>query len=95
MLNNVFECTQRFVPHLIEVGPEASDSLRVELIETPGSIPDVGHEASFFKDFEVLRDGRPRDGHRTGKLVDGDGAIGKFLEDCHAGGIGKGVQSGL
>ena len=83
------------VPKLIEVGAEAGDAFRAELIETAGSGSGVGHKASLPEDAQVLRDGGTGDGEGAGQLVDSDGTGGELLEDGHAGGVAEGVEAGL
>jgi hypothetical protein len=45
-------------PQLVEVGAQAGDAFRVELVEAAGPGASVGDEAGGFEDFEVLGDGR-------------------------------------
>jgi hypothetical protein len=89
------ECAEGAGPDLIEVGAEARDAGRIELIEAAGSVPGIEHEARFFEDAEMLRDRGPADGHDGGELVDGERTVGETVEDGHAGGIREGVEAGL
>jgi hypothetical protein len=43
----------------------------------------------------VLRNRWTADRQFAGKLIDGERAVGEFLEDGHAGLVGKGIESGL
>jgi len=83
------------VPELIEVGAEAGDAFRAELIKAAGSGARIGHKACLLQDPQVLGDGGAGDGEGAGEFVDGDRAGGKLLEDGHAGGVAEGVETGL
>lgn len=82
-------------PHLIEMGPQACDAFRVELIKAASAGASVGHKAGLLENFKVLRDCGTRHGELVGQLVDGERAGGELLEDSHAGGITQGIESGL
>jgi hypothetical protein len=83
------------VPELIEVGAEAGDAFRAELVQTAGSGAGIGHKACLLEDPQVLGDGGARYGESPGELVDGSGAGGELLKDGHAGLVAEGVESGL
>jgi hypothetical protein len=82
-------------PQLVEVGAQAGDAFRVELVEAAGPGASVGDEAGGFEDLEVLGDGWAGDGKLAGELMDGDGAGGELPENGHAGLVTEGIQSGL
>jgi hypothetical protein len=86
---------ERPVPHLVEVGAQARNALRIELIKSSGSLLGVSHKTRILQHLEVLRYGRTSHGQRARELVDGDRAHGELLKDGHARGIGEGIQSGL
>jgi hypothetical protein len=85
----------RLRPHLVEVGTQAGDTFRVELVQTAGAGPSVGHKTGLLEDFEMLRYGWARNGQGAGQLIDGKGTGGELLKDRHAGGIAQGFKAGL
>lgn len=84
-----------FGPHLVEMGAQPRYALGIELIKTACSGAVVEDKARIFEDFEVLRDRGAADGEMIGEFVDGQGAGGELLEDCHPRCISEGVESGL
>jgi len=84
-----------FGPHLVEVSAQAGYSLRIELIKTARSGAAVKHKPGIFEHFQMLRNGRTADRESSRQLMDGQWPPGKPLEDCHARGVAKGIESGL
>jgi hypothetical protein len=95
LFNGGLKGAHRLGPHLIEVGAQARDAFRVELIEAASAGASIGHKAGPLENFEVLRDSGTRDGKLVRQLIDGERTGGKLLKNRHAGGIPEGVESGL
>lgn len=54
LFRSLLKGSERFRPHLIEMGPKASDALRIQPVEPTGSILDIGHKACILQHFQVL-----------------------------------------
>src|SRR5260370_33156289 len=77
------------IPELVEVRPQGGDALGIELIEPPGALLAVDHQARLLEHLEVLGDRGTSDWQPSGELTHRAGAFGQQLEDRPPGGVAQ------
>src|SRR6185312_15838961 len=90
-----FECFEAVVPELVEERLERREPLRAHAVETPRSVPTLGHESRLLQERQVLRDRRPRDveprrdlaGRQLGVANEGEDLPTARPGDCSQGGF--------
>jgi len=80
------------VPEAIQPGAQLPETLRVDLVEAPGSVRLIGDEPCCFQRFQVLRHSGPAHRHTAGDLADGFRPVAQPLEHRPAGRIGESTE---
>ncbi len=79
-------------PHPLEVGLDRLESLLVEVVDPPGALGLLGHEASMAQESEVARDSWPADRHGVSQLRDGFVPLAQQAEDLPAVGVAERLE---
>src|SRR5437879_2919307 len=89
LFHGLLERTKSPIPELVEVGAQGAHALGIELIQPPGPLLAVDHQARLLEHLEVLGDRGTRDRQLSGELTHRAGAFGQELEDRPASGVAQ------
>src|SRR6266481_5012590 len=92
LFHGLLERKKSSAPELVEVRAQGADSLGIELIEPPGALLAVDHEARLLEHLEVLGDRGARDWQLSGELPHRAGTFGQQLEDRPPSGVAQGAE---
>src|SRR5260370_7041734 len=80
LFHGLLERNKSPIPELVEVRPQGGDALGIELIEPPGALLAVDHQARLLEHLEVLGDRGTSDWQPSRELTHRPGAFGQQLE---------------
>jgi hypothetical protein len=83
------EGVEGVIPEPVEPGTDLSQTVRVDLVDTPRPVRPIGDQAGLLEDLQMLRDGRPADRKAVGQLAHGERPARKALKHLTSGRIGK------
>lgn len=86
------ESGERLVPELVEPFPERAEAIGVDVVHAARPLGAIRHQTRQLQDLEMLRDGRPADGHVARDLADRARPGAQVLEDFPPRGICQGCQ---
>jgi hypothetical protein len=93
LLDLVFECEQGFSPKALEIFPQGAETLRIQLINVPGTSGLLDDEAGDPQDSKVLRHCWPSNWEPFGKFAHRLGpSVKQAFQDCPPGGIAERIQ---